>query len=48
MVTLVKAEYTPDWSPCFPKWKINVYSVPKEYLTAAQKILFGGGMEALA
>ncbi len=48
VITLVKAQYTPDWSPYFPKWKVDIYSVPKEYLTAAQEILFGGGMEALA
>jgi hypothetical protein len=48
VITLIKAEYTPDWSPYFPKWKINVYSVPKEYITPAQEILFDGGMDALA
>lgn len=47
-ITLVSAEYTQHWSPYFPKWKINVYSVPKEYLTAAQEILFDGAMAALA
>jgi len=47
-ITLVSAEYTPHWSPYFPKWKINVYSVPKEYLTAAQEILFDGAMAGLA
>ena len=47
-ITLVSAEYTTHWSPYFPKWKINIYSVPKEYLTAAQEVLFGGGMERLA
>ena len=48
VVKLVSAEYTPNWSPYFPKWKINIYSVPKEYVTAAQEILFGGEMEKLA
>lgn len=48
VVKLVSAEYTPHWSPYFPKWKINIYSVPKEYLTAAQEILFDGGMARLA
>jgi len=47
-VKLVSAEYTTHWSPYFPKWKINIYSVPKEYLTAAQEILFDGGMQELA
>lgn len=47
-VKLVSAEYTTHWSPYFPKWKINIYSVPKEYLTAAQEILLDGGMEGLA
>lgn len=47
-VKLVSAEYTTNWSPYFPKWKINVFSVPKEYLTAAQEILFSGAMERLA
>jgi len=47
-VTLISAEYTPHWSPYFPKWKINVYSVPNEYLTAAQEILFGGAMAEFA
>jgi len=47
-IKLVDAEYTPHWSPYFPKWKINIYSVPREYLTAAQEILFDGGMERLA
>ena len=47
-IKLVDAEYTPHWSPYFPKWKINIYSVPKEYLTAAQEILFDGGMAQLA
>jgi len=48
VITLVSAVYTPHWSPYFPKWKINVYSVPNEYLTAAQEILFDGAMEQLA
>jgi len=48
VVKLASAEYTPNWSPYFPKWKINIYSVPKEYLTAAQEILFGGEMAKLA
>ena len=47
-VKLVSAEYTPHWSPYFPKWKINIYSVPREYLQGAQEILFNGGMQALA
>lgn len=47
-IKLVSVEYTPHWSPYFPKWKINIYSVPKEYLTAAQEILFDGGMQDLA
>ncbi len=47
-VTLVAAKYTTQWSPYFPKWKIEVYSVPREYLTAAQEILFGGALEDLA
>ena len=47
-IKLVSAEYTTHWSPYFPKWKINIYSVPKEYLTAAQEILFDGGMQELA
>jgi len=47
-IKLVEAAYTPHWSPYFPKWKINIYSVPKEYLTAAQEILLGGGMQELA
>lgn len=45
---LVSAEYTPHWSPYFPKWKINIYSVPKQYFREAQAILFKGGMVALA
>ena len=47
-IKLVEAEYTTHWSPYFPKWKINVFSVPKEYLTPAQEILLDGGMETLA
>lgn len=47
-VTLVSAQYTPHWSPYYPKWKINIFSVPNEYLTAAQEILFDGGMQDLA
>lgn len=47
-VTLLRADYTPDWSPYFPKWKISVFSIPKEYITPAQEILFGGGMQSLA
>lgn len=47
-IKLVSAEYTTHWSPYFPKWKINIFSVPKEYLTAAQEILFDGGMQELA
>ncbi len=45
---VVEAEYTPHWSPDFPKWKINIFSVPKQYLSAAQKILLNGGMQELA
>jgi hypothetical protein len=48
IIKLVSAQYTPHWSPYFPKWKINIYSVPNEYLTAAQEILFDGGMQRLA
>jgi hypothetical protein len=48
IVKLVSAQYTPHWSPYFPKWKINIFSVPKEFLTAAQEILFDGGMQQLA
>lgn len=48
VITLVSAEYTPHWSEFFPKWKINIYSVPNEYLTPAQEILFDGGMQTLA
>lgn len=48
VIKLVSAQYTPHWSPYFPKWKINIYSVPNEYLTAAQEILFDGGMQRLA
>ena len=47
-IKLVSAEYTPHWSPYYPKWKINIYSVPNEYLTAAQEILFDGAMADLA
>jgi hypothetical protein len=47
-IKLVSAQYTPNWSPYFPKWKINIFSVPKEYLTAAQEILLDSGMEQLA
>ncbi len=47
-IKLVSAQYTTNWSPYFPKWKINIFSVPKEYLTAAQEILFGGELERLA
>ena len=46
--SLVSAEYTPHWSPYYPKWKINIYSVPNKYLTAAQEILFDGAMADLA
>lgn len=48
VITLISAVYTPHWSEFFPKWKINIYSVPNEYLTAAQEILFDGGMQELA
>lgn len=48
IITLARAVYTPDYSPYFPKWRIDIYSVPKEYLTPAQEILFDGGMEKLA
>jgi hypothetical protein len=48
VVKLVSAQYTPHWSPYFPKWKINIFSVPNEFLTAAQEILFDGGMQQLA
>jgi len=48
IIKLVSAQYTTNWSPYFPKWKINIFSVPKEYLTAAQEILLDGGMEQLA
>lgn len=48
IIKLVSAQYTSNWSPYFPKWKINIFSVPKEYLTAAQEILLGGAMEQLA
>lgn len=47
-IKLLAAQYTPDYSPYFPKWKITIFSVPKEYLTAAQEILLGGAVEALA
>ena len=47
-IKLISAIYTVNWSPYYPKWTIEVYSVPKEYLTAAQEILLDGAMEALA
>lgn len=47
-IKLLEAEYTTHWSPYYPKWKINIYSVPKEYLTPAQEILLGGAVEELA
>ena len=36
------------WSPYLPKWHIEIYSVPKEYLTPAQEILFDGALEEFA
>lgn len=47
VIKLLDVHYTPEYSPYFPKWKITIYSVPKEYLTAAQEILFGGALDGL-
>lgn len=44
---LVEAEYTTHWSPYLPKWKIHIYSVPEQYLSAARQILLEGGMQDL-